>query len=400
MLVISLVLIAFTYLNNAGYVIQSSAEDRSFDAEYYLSELATLPNEFASVRDYLQKISRTYGGEKGFIMLREGVLPSGMDIHLLGHAIGDVLYNQEGIEGMQYCTHEFRNACSHSIVIGGLLEHGMGIFDHIHEACARAPGGTGAYTMCFHGFGHGVLAFTDYDLPQAIEICKKAGTAEYGFQEYHQCVGGVIMELHSGVHDEAVWRENAKQYIDFENPTQMCERDYIEEGAKRMCYAYISPYIFDAAGWRFGNLTDEVVENSFAICSEVPSEFYRMVCSANLGKEFIVLAENRDIRNMEDISDRAVQQSIHWCSLALDKSVESVCVQEIVNSLYWGGENHYSASLRFCAQVNDRSVRDDCFMRLFGNVSYYRDESTYWQELCEAVPNDVNQACLSAAANG
>lgn len=373
--------------------IPASNQSDSTVKNEHLEQITTLPNEFRVLNDYFLDISKELGGKYGFMLLREAELPPNTDIHLLGHTVGDILYTQEGIDGMKYCTHEFRNACSHSIVIGGLLENGLGIFDHIHEACSQAPGGSGAYTMCFHGFGHGVLAYTDYNLPEAVDLCKMAGTKQHQDQEYHQCVGGVMMELHSGVHDQDVWAKNGKKYINFQNPVEMCERDYIETGAKRMCYSYLSPYIFDAAGWQQGNLTDDVVRKSFSMCGEVPETKYQRICSASLGKEFIVLAEARDIRNIDNISEQAINKTIQWCSLAPSEPEVSACLQETTNSLYWGGENHYDSSIRFCSAIETSSLQNNCFRQLFDNAKYYRKEPAYWEEICAAVPAQQQTVC-------
>ena len=116
-------------------------------------------------------------------MLKRASVPSGTDMHLLGHVVGDILYAQEGLKGIKTCTHDFRNACSHTIVVGLFSEQGEVALPKIAETCYQAPGGSGAYTMCFHGLGHGVLAYTGYDLTKAAQLCQKTGTTGYNYRE-------------------------------------------------------------------------------------------------------------------------------------------------------------------------------------------------------------------------
>jgi hypothetical protein len=66
--------------------------------------------------------------------------------------------------------------------------------------------------MCFHGLGHGVLAYTEYDLEKAVDICKRTGTKQYNNEEYAECVGGAIMEIiGGGFHDPQKWAVQSKK---------------------------------------------------------------------------------------------------------------------------------------------------------------------------------------------
>src|SRR3989338_10209532 len=128
-----------------------------------------------------------------------------IDLHLLGHAVGDELYKQEGLNGITICDNDFRNACSHSIVIGLFYDKGDGALSEISEACRKAPGGSGAYTMCFHGLGHGILAATGYDMGKTAEYCKKTDTTTCK-RESTECIGGSVMEIiGGGFHDREIW---------------------------------------------------------------------------------------------------------------------------------------------------------------------------------------------------
>ena len=65
--------------------------------------------------------------------------------------------------------------------------------------------------MCFHGFGHGVLAFSDYELPKALELCEKVGTEKYDYQEAKECVGGALMEMRGGMHNPVLMQSISSQ---------------------------------------------------------------------------------------------------------------------------------------------------------------------------------------------
>lgn len=324
---------------------------------------------FTELSNYFTNLAQTEGAIHAFTILRDAQFGGNIDTHLLAHVVGDELYKQHGIEAMRYCTREFRNACSHSVVIGALLNEGMSALDMVHDACQKAPGGSGAYTMCFHGFGHGVLAYTNYEVPDAIELCRKVGTEEYSDQEFKQCVGGVVMEMHSGVHDVDVWREKAKKYLSPDDPLKLCTASYMPEEAKYYCYSYITPYIFDAVGVEWGSSTVRGLEESFAYCSTT-EESYRITCYEGIGKELIVIVQGHDVRALDKTTDEQLQQVIQWCHHAPLGEATSACLYEIIDSLFWGGENDPMASVRFCELVPG-DYQNGCYERLYGNMKTY-----------------------------
>lgn len=358
-----------------------------------LLTLKEVSPDFVSLSLHFINLAEEKGAVHAFEVLKVAQLPPNTDLHLLGHAVGDELYKQEGFEGMQYCTPDFRNACSHTIVIGALLEEGMSVFDKVNDVCKQAPGGPGAYTMCFHGFGHGVLAYVEYEFPDVIELCKKVGTAKYNQNEYHQCVGGAVMEMYEGVHDLDLWNEKKEKYLDPEDPLRLCQSDYMPDEAKYFCYTYITPFIFDAAGSINNNPTPDIYEKAFSYCEDVPEDNWRLVCYASFGKEFVVLAQNRDIRIMDEVTDEQFEKVISWCRLArVEDGIES-CLLEVQNSLYWGGENDYRSSIRYCSLMPSEKLKESCFGLMFQNVSFYEQDPRLRKEICEAVPGPFENNC-------
>ncbi len=135
-----------------------------------LEEINDKDLNFKELNTIFTNIAEAKGAEYAFEVLRRAELAPNTDTHLLAHVVGDILYKDEGIEGMVVCTQDFRNACSHSIVVGHLLENGENALGDIFKACEKAPGGSGAYGMCYHGLGHGVLAYTNYDLEKTVAL--------------------------------------------------------------------------------------------------------------------------------------------------------------------------------------------------------------------------------------
>ena len=351
---------------------------------------------FSEVKDYLTDLSQKKGALYTYQTLRSMDLPPNMDFHLLGHIVSHQLYKEKGIHGMSYCTDDFRNACSHAIVVGIFSEKGTEALPLITEACRKAPGGTGAYTMCFHGLGHGILSFYGYRMEDAISICKKSGTTPFPNAEATQCISGTVMEIISGGdHDKAVWEKMHQHYLrENSNPLSLCQSPYMPREAAPMCYVYLTPYLFIAAG---GNLADPrpYIEKAFKFCEAIPENerANRDTCFGGFGKEFVVLAQNRDIRRIDQMEERQLKAVYDWCSLTPVKEGTLSCISHSLGSLYWGGENDVSASVKFCLVITDPSQKNHCYSSLIGMVSYYQKDPSLRKSFCELIDKVYEPDC-------
>lgn len=355
--------------------------------------------QFSSFEDasrYFRQLAQDKGAEYAFDVLRTFEASGAIDMHLLGHVVGDALYKQKGLEGIKSCTEDFRNACSHSIVVGSFLEKGEETLGAIAEICRLAPGGKGAYGMCFHGLGHGILAYTGYNLEKAAEICGKTGSEQNRSGEPTECIGGAIMEMISGgFHNQPLWQEQRKKYFTSEDPFSPCNRDFIPEEARSICYIYLTPWFWETVGADMRSPTAVDFQRAFKLCDQLPFE-YRDACYGGFGKEFVVLAKGRDIRiiTRENTSDAQLASIYQWCIFAQNKTGISNCLMTALNSLYWMGSNDRKVSIRFCEILRDEFYRSPCFSNLISLVAFYLQDPSYRKEFCEEVPREYKEQCV------
>ncbi len=362
-----------------------------------LQELSRQGQSFAELAAFFKAVAEAKGAAYAFGLLRVAPLAPNTDLHLLAHHVGDVLYRQRGLDGIQICTDEFRNACSHTIVVGLFYERGISALPDIAQACRAAPGGSGAYTMCFHGLGHGILAYTGYDLPEAIRICSRTATPQYAGREEAECVGGAIMEIISGGgHDKDLWSRQAPKYFQTSDPLYPCTADFMPQGAPRLrCYSYLTPHLFRAAGADLAAPQPRDYAAAFRFCERIsPSNAQaRGACFGGFGKEFTVLAKDRDIRRIEDMTDAELKRVYEWCMLAEDRGGTAACIEQAMQSLYWGGENDRNAAIRFCMIINDQAYRDGCMGDLIGAVGFYIRDRNYHEAFCAELSADYRRRC-------
>lgn len=361
----------------------------------FYSEREEIENKqlsFGELSAFFKKLAQVKGAEYTFSVLGIAKLPPDTDLHLLGHTVGDELYKQKGLQGISVCSNDFRNACSHSIVIGLLMQKGEAALPAIADACRQAPGGSGAYTMCYHGLGHGILAYAGYDLARASALCEKTGTQG----EAPQCVGGAIMEMISGGgHDHSVWEKERKEWLKPEDPLYPCTWDFMPASGRIFCLIYITPYLWEAAGADIAHPAGKDFAASFKFCDALPESDLagRDACFGGFGKEFTTLANNRDIRSVDQMSDQQMRTVYDWCDLAGNKNGIAACVVHAMNSLYWGGENKPAGAIRLCNIISDEYQQRSCFMGLIQSVRTYQSDGVYRDAFCKDVPKSYAAPC-------
>jgi len=382
------------------YYLSSHHQSDTFSANQTFPEVTELAGksttwQFQDYSNYFRKLATDKGALYAFEVLKRAQIAPNTDIHLLGHVVGDILYKQKGLLGIQYCTQDFRNACSHSIVVGYLEEHGAGSLPEIAKTCREAPGGRGAYTMCFHGLGHGVLAFNGYDLEKTIAMCKQTGTPEYQDREYVECVGGSIMEMISGVHDRTAWEKEVPKYFKKSDPLYPCDASFMPKEVQGICYTYLTPHLFETSGGDLGNLNPQVYGPSMKYCDAILTSEpdLRQACYGGFGKEFVTLAQSRDIRDIGSTPDQGLQKTLDACALAHDADGERACDSSALASLFWGGENNPDASFRFCALASP-TFQDTCYHELAWNISFYLSNNPKGKALCSQLPSQYQQECM------
>ncbi|OGG79637.1 hypothetical protein A3A39_02320 [Candidatus Kaiserbacteria bacterium RIFCSPLOWO2_01_FULL_54_13] len=353
---------------------------------------------FKELQDRFAALAREKGVTYAFEVAKRAKLPPNSDIHFLGHTIGDELYKQKGIEGIVDCTQDFRNACSHSITIGAFVEFGSEALPMIREACKQAPGGPGAYTMCYHGMGHGVFAYFGYDLAKTIAECKKTGTEEYHNQEYTECVGGAVMELvGGGGHDPELIKAARARYLSAADPLAPCMSVIMPEDARVLCLLYLTPHLWELAGIDLGRPDPAQFPSAFKFCDVLPHERQRLrdACFGSFGKDFIILPGARDFRRLEDFTNAEFALAAGWCELAGPEDGSKACIAEAVGSVFWGGENDPRASFRFCSIIRSDLLKGSCFKRLASDIARYIADDATLRQLCARIPEEFQSGCRS-----
>ncbi len=369
----------------------------AFSDESIDSFLASNPS-FPELSLYLGNVADTRGAVVALNVLIYGVLPSSIDTHLMGHFVARKLYKEQGIEGLTHCTSDLGYACAHALVVESLFERGVDVFSDINNICANVQG-DGGYMMCFHGFGHGVLAYTEFKLKEAIELCEFVGTEAYDNQEIDECLGGVIMEMRDGMHDPTLWEQNGKKYLDATDPLALCSSAYLPEKYRYMCYIYITPFIFDSIG--AADLpTLEEYEKAIATCDTIQEPEFRNACFGGFGKEFVSFRYGRDVRQIANATYDDLEYMKDACYFAKVADGIQSCITNTIYSLYRTGQYHYSIAGNFCTHVEEEQ-KQGC-INTFTDVVLNTEtkNANHKNEVCAFLEATFGETCTQESQNG
>ncbi|MEQ1678394.1 MAG: hypothetical protein ABL876_16990, partial [Chitinophagaceae bacterium] len=267
--------VVITWLYDGG----SMGKDISFVTFPEIEEISSVSWDYDSYVAYFTDLAEKKGARYAFDVLIEAPMPHGVDIHEIGHHIGYVLYEQKGIGGISECTEALQNACAHAVIIQTLIEHGLSALGEVANVCAEAPGGRGAYAVCFHGVGHGILAYLDYDYKSAVSECRNVYDSvrlaegppriENIENVWLQCVSGATMELMQGSHDVLMREKMQEVYMPASDVRMPCNASYVPDEVRSACYTYVTGRFFEAAGATRGIPSPEFYPKTFSYCEKI-----------------------------------------------------------------------------------------------------------------------------------
>jgi len=168
--------------------------------------------------------------QKGVVFALEYI--KGKGCHFKAHQLGYMSYEELGDEIFKLSPDEL-SSCKygwyHGAVEGFFSENGTKNFvDDLEIVCPNP-----AYAVdCYHGVGHGLMAFSHFDLLEALKDCDLIANST----NRSQCWSGAFMENAVGLlHDSD---DKRVRYLS-DDPQFPC--NFVEEKYKATCYKY-QPY--------------------------------------------------------------------------------------------------------------------------------------------------------------
>jgi mono/diheme cytochrome c family protein len=291
------------------------------------------------------------------------------DCHLIAHAIGAGSYVRYRDPGKAFvAAGQLAMTCASGFYHGVLQRALNGVQPSGLDAAARrlcaSPAANVNYfilSQCIHGLGHGLMIYTGYDLPRALQTCDHLANR----WDQTTCTGGVFMEnFTTSMRIRSPWLKAS-------DPLFPC--DYVSTRDKLYCYLQVTSHLLDVThgSWRA----------TVGWCRKAEKGWVA-TCFQSLGR---------------DASGRTLQYGagiLKVCALAGDMERECIygAARDIANTDAGAGR-----ATPFCEQVPS-AMRGYCFYGVGSILGGFHVYGKQRRASCEAaVPKEYWRDCFAGA---
>jgi len=281
--------------------------------------------------DALYSYMRKFGPTKTTRHLHELQTQFG-DCHQMAHNAGNYAYEIYGAAAFQLCSAECHSGCYHGATEAFFREHGTNNLQEDLQVICGSELNSFFSHQCIHGIGHGLMAWADYDIFEALENCDLLSDRQAS------CYTGVYMENIVGglAQDEGHFTE----YLN-DDPHFPCT--IVEEKYKAACYHYQTSRMVQLFNGDFAKVA--------ATCAEAP-QVYQVSCFQSMG---------RDIGGAQRGNP---ELAIAACSNAPKGNLREWCLMGAVQDSFWDPSGQ-DAALLFCRLLRDTGEKNACYDTIF-----------------------------------
>ena len=282
------------------------------------------------------------------------------DCHNRAHETGRLAYQIYDVEAFQTCSAECHSGCYHGATEGFFREHGTdSLAENLKIICSTDLNPFFSH-QCIHGIGHGLMAWSDYEIHIALENCDLLD------KQNDSCYSGVFMENIVGGLAEG----HDTRFLS-DDPHYPC--NVVDEAYKPACYFYQTSrmvYLFT------GDFTKVA-----AACSEV-DEQYRRACFESMG------------RDVGGAYRGNPEGAIAACGAAPQGNPRLGCLAGAVQDSFWDPPGQ-DIAISFCRLLEDSGQKDVCYQTIFGRAVQVLGSVDELKSFCSKAESKYRVACLS-----
>ena len=317
----------------------------------------------------LERFVLAHGPAAAVAELKALELATGRDCHSAAHEVGHVSYENYGAAAYTLAAHDCHSGVLHGIIESLIADRGTSRLAADVAALCSSAGNSFLVHQCFHGVGHGLLAWTTYELPEALLLCDEMPS----YADRDACYGGVHME--NGVGGLSGLMGHTTEYLDAERPHFPC--DVLPEHHVPGCYFWQTSNLF----W-FGYEAPAVAR----LCLEAPVYAHES-CWWSMG---------RDLGSIHRDSPAAAAE---LCKLAPDTEHLTDCFQGAALSRFTEAANA-PFSARLCAVADAEhplEVAEGCWEMVLRDAPHILGDAAAKQSFCESLAAPLRRdRCLEA----
>jgi len=317
----------------------------------------------------LQQLVSDYGPASAMLAIRQAAEKTGGDCHDRAHELGRMSFELFGNPVFKLSLPECHSGFYHGSIEAFFAKNGTA---HLEENLATiCDSDLNAFFthQCLHGIGHGLMAWSDYGLPDALEYCHliPANTGK------SSCRSGVFMEnIVGGLSDsaQAKQRGHVSKFLN-NDPHFPCT--IVKDEYKADCYFLQTDRMLALAQDNF----EEVARN----CESAPAA-YQESCFGSMG------------RTVGGRSRGDPKGAIARCDFAQSNDHRIICILGAAQDTFWD-KNGRQHALDFCEEVPETEGKAKCYALILNRAREILTIEDF-QLFCTEVPSSHAATCSNA----
>ena len=314
--------------------------------------------------DALYSYVRKFGAEQALAQLT-ALEPQFGSCHDPAHDVGRFTYEEYGEDAFKMCSMGCHSGCYHGAVESYFRNNGTDNLEtEINAICSAATNGFVEH-QCLHGLGHGLMAWSNYQLFDALEGCDLLENVGHR----SSCYSGIFME-------NIV--QSMTSYVEIEGHTT----EYISDDPHYPCTIVGEQYEADCYFLQTDRMV-QLAEGDYAVvvenCSEVEGGYSRSNCFLSLGRSISGALQDP-------------QLIIDTCSLVVDTTDRAQCLSGAIQDTFWDIPGK-ADGLAFCSLLTESTDEEMCYNLLMGRAPSVLPDVTSRLEFCAEIPETYQAQC-------
>ena len=286
----------------------------------------------------------------------------GADCHQRAHIMGRIAYQYFGALAFSLSGHECHSGGYHGATEAFFRERGTAnLQSDIAVVCADTSNDFFLH-QCIHGIGHGLMAWTSYEMFDALELCDILGTT----QDRDSCYSGVFMENVVGGLSGSMGH-----FTDFLSDDPHFPCNILADKYVTACYFYQTS--------RMVQLFEGDFEEVAKVCAEAPQSAHSL-CFQSMG------------RDVGGATRGEPKKAIRFCSYVQDPQNRQECLSGAVQDSFWdaGGADD---ALALCGLLSDATEKARCYWTIIWRARDLYPTPADLQAFCARVEEGYRQGC-------
>lgn len=302
------------------------------------------------------------------------IMPSqNLSCHDRAHVAGRISYEQLGSKAFQLCSSECHSGCYHGAAEAFFKDKGTTNLQENLQVICQGELNRFFLHQCVHGVGHGLMAWSNYDLFDSLYNCDTL----QGINNQSSCWTGVFMENIVGglaIENAGTNFSKDRHYTKYLSDDPHFPCNIVPEKYKGSCY-----YLQTSRMIQLFNSDFSLVAKT---CLESPVD-NRISCFQSMG------------RDVGGTSKHDSKLAITKCQNAPFGEYRTECLAGASQDTFWDKSGKDEALL-FCSLLTDATEAKRCYETIVPRANEVLT-ATEFAQFCKIIPNSFAPLCKNVS---